>query len=57
MKFLRKLFQNKTVQNSGWLIGGKLAQMLISLVVSLLTARYLGPSNFGLISYASSYTA
>lgn len=31
--------------------------MVISLVVGLLTARYLGPSNFGLINYATAYTA
>ena len=31
--------------------------MLISLVVSLLTARYLGPSNYGLINYATSFVA
>lgn len=39
------------------MIGEKVLQMLISLVVSLLTARYLGPSNYGLISYATSFTA
>ncbi len=31
--------------------------MLISLVVGLLTARYLGPSNYGTINYATAYTA
>ena len=31
--------------------------MLISLVVTLLTARYLGPSNYGLINYATSFVA
>lgn len=31
--------------------------MLISLVVGILTARYLGPSNYGLINYANAYTA
>ena len=30
--------------------------MGFSLVVGMLTARYLGPSNFGLINYASAYT-
>ena len=54
---LTAVFQNKTVRNSGWLIGGKIAQMVISLFVSLLTARYLGPANYGLINYASSYIA
>lgn len=32
-------------------------QSLLGLVISMLTARYLGPSNFGLISYASSIVA
>ena len=31
--------------------------MAISLVVGLITARYLGPSNYGLINYAGAYTA
>ena len=31
--------------------------MLISLLVSMMTARYLGPANYGLINYATAYTA
>ncbi len=31
--------------------------MLINLIVGILTARYLGPANRGLIDYATSYTA
>lgn len=54
---LLKALKNRTVKNAGWMIGEKILQMLISLVVSLLTARYLGPSNYGLINYASSFTA
>lgn len=50
-------FKKKEVKNAGWLMSGKIAQMLISLVVGVLTARYLGPSNYGLIGYASAYTA
>lgn len=49
--------KNKAVKNAGWMVGEKIIQMLISLVVSLLTARYLGPSNYGLINYATSFTA
>ena len=45
---------NRVVKNASWLIMGKIAQMLINLVVGLLTARYLGPSNYGLIHYAAS---
>lgn len=51
------VLKNKTAQNAGWLIGGKVAQMIISFIVSVLTARYLGPSNYGLINYASAYIA
>ena len=53
MNFLK----NKTVKNAGWIIGGRIAQMLVSFVVGILTARYLGPSNYGLIGYAGAYTA
>lgn len=54
---IKDFFRSKTVKNAGWLIVGKMAQMLISLLVSLLTARYLGPANYGLINYATAYTA
>ena len=47
------LFKSKEVKNAGWLIGGKIAQMVLSLFVGVLSARYLGPGNYGLISYGS----
>ncbi len=40
-------------KNAIWLISGKVAQMILSLFVGVISARYLGPSNYGLISYAS----
>ncbi|MBQ9805826.1 MAG: flippase [Clostridia bacterium] len=52
-----KITTSKELKNAGWLIGGKVAQMLLSLVVGVLTARYLGPSDYGLIGYATSYTS
>ena len=39
------------------MIIGRIYQMSLSFVVSMLTARYLGPSNYGLINYASSFTS
>lgn len=50
-----RFINNKEVKNASWLIGGKVAQMLLSFVVSILTARYLGPSNYGIINYAAAY--
>ena len=52
-----KLFKNKEVKNAGWIIGGKIIQMIISFFVGVLSARYLGPGNYGLINYASAYVA
>jgi len=52
-----KILNNREIKNAGWLIAGKLAQMLLSLAVSMLTARYLGPSNFGLVGYGTSYVS
>lgn len=54
---LKRLLNNSQLKNAGWLIGGRVAQMAISFIVSILTARYLGPSNYGLINYAAAYIA
>lgn len=51
------MFKNKTAQNAKWIIGCKIVQSLLQLVVGMLSARYLGPSNYGLISYAASVVA
>lgn len=51
------MIKNKVVKNASWIIGCKIIQSLFALVVSMLTARYLGPSNFGLINYAASIAA
>ena len=50
-------YKNKVVKNSAWIIACKVVQSVIGLVVSMFTARYLGPSNYGLINYASSLVA
>lgn len=54
---IRLLLHNRVVKNAGWIMSGRIIQMLINLVVGLITARYLGPSNYGLINYAAAYTA
>ena len=52
---LRNISKNKVVKNAGWLIGGRLVNKLLAFLVGILTARYLGPSNYGLINYAAAY--
>ena len=44
----------KFLGNSGWMIGQQVYYMLLSLVIGSLSARYLGPSNYGIINYGSS---
>ena len=45
---------NRVAKNAFWIIGCRIVQSLLSLVVSMMSARYLGPSNYGVIQYASS---
>lgn len=47
----------KIIANMNWIIGCRLARAVLQLLVGMLTARYLGPSNYGLISYAASLAA
>lgn len=47
--------KNKEIRNASWLIVGKVFQMVISLLMSIFTVRYLGPSNYGIINYVTAY--
>lgn len=49
----RHVFQ-EAVENSGWLIADKILRMGVGLLVGVWVARYLGPSQFGIMSYAAS---
>ena len=51
------LLKSKEAKNAGWLISGKIVQMMLSLVVGAISARYLGPGNYGLINYANSFVS
>lgn len=52
---LQRLFKSKFIQNTGWIMFAQIYQMLLSLVIGVISARYLGPSNYGTINYAASY--
>ena len=54
---LNDILKNKLVGNAGWIIGGKVFNKALAFVVGILSARYLGPGNYGLINYAAAYTA
>ncbi len=42
------------LKNTAWIISGKIIQYLISFVVGVFTASYLGPSNYGILGYVTS---
>ena len=48
------MIKNKGVINASWIIGCKIVQSVLALVIGVLCARFLGPSNFGVINYAAS---
>lgn len=49
--------QKKVFHNAKWLIICKTVQSLLQLIIGMVTARYLGPANYGLINYAKSIVA
>ena len=56
-KFPKYYLTNKKINDAGWLIAGRIAQMVISFFVSVIMARYLGPKQYGLVNYGMAYVA
>lgn len=49
---------NRKVRNNiNWIIVCRLGQSIVGMVIGMFTARYLGPSNYGVINYAASLVA
>ena len=49
--------KNKLYGNAVWIVSGKIVKALLTLIVTMLTARYLGPKNYGAINYAAGLVA
>lgn len=49
--------ENYVLKNVSWIIICRLMQAVFALIINALTARYFGPSNYGVISYAASLVA
>lgn len=54
---IKKFAKTKFAANTFWIIFGRIYQIAINLIVSVLSVRYLGPSNYGLINYAASFSS
>lgn len=48
---------NRVFKNASWIIVCRLVQAVFAVIINGLTARYFGPSNYGIISYAASLVA
>ena len=48
---------NRIAKNAVWIIACRVVQAILAVIINMITARYLGPSNFGLLTYASSLVA
>ncbi len=49
--------RNKIVTNATWIVCCRVVQAILNMVISMMTARYFGPSNYGLINYVASIVA
>ena len=49
--------KEKVVRNVVWAVTGKVVTLLGGLLVGIFVARYLGPEQYGLMSYIMSYVA
>lgn len=49
--------KNRVLTNASWIVGCRIVQALLGLIVTMLLARYWGPSGYGLINYAASIVA
>ena len=54
---VKRLINNRFLHNTGWIMFAQIYQMLLSLVIGVITARYLGATNYGTINYSISYVS
>lgn len=53
MKDVKVSATKRFVGSTGWMIAQQIYSMLLSVVIGALAARYLGPSNYGLLNYGT----
>lgn len=51
------MIKNKVLQNASWILIGHIIQMILQFIVGILSARFLGPENYGTINYVLSYVS
>lgn len=51
------MIKNRFFRNTSWILFGQIIRLLVSFAIGIVSARYLGPSNNGIITYVNSYIA
>ena len=49
--------KNKFLSNVSWIMLGRVTQLVLTFVTTMLITRYLGPTQYGIITYTYSYVA
>ncbi len=61
IKKIKGLFNNggfiRYLKNTSWVLGERILRIFVALFIGVWVARYLGPENFGILSYAQSFVA
>ena len=52
-----RLGLQKAISNTGWLLADRIVRMGVGLLVNVWVARYLGPEQFGVFSFAGAFVA
>lgn len=45
----------KFVNNTSWILAGQIVRIVVASLINIISTRYLGPSNYGVITYVTSY--
>lgn len=48
------MVKNKVIGNATWIVACKIVQSILNFIIGTLTMRYLGPTNYGVVTYAVS---
>jgi len=61
IKKIKDLFRHggfiRYLKNTSWVLGERILRIFVALFIGVWVARYLGPENFGILSYAQSFVA
>lgn len=52
---MNKKIDKRIINNASWIVVGRVFQLILTFITTMLVTRYLGPEKYGIISYSYSY--